>query len=76
MVFRNLSARSPNYIYPLHHDSLKDFSASEFQIAIMASRKRKASQAAGLKETVKKINKQKASDLDDFMVIGIDFGTT
>ncbi|KAB5542554.1 hypothetical protein GE09DRAFT_1244906 [Coniochaeta sp. 2T2.1] len=42
----------------------------------MASRKRTASEALGLKDLVKKLKKQKNCTLDDFMVIGIDFGTT
>jgi len=42
----------------------------------MASRKRTASQALGLKDVVQKLKKQKCSSLDDLMVIGIDFGRT
>lgn len=29
-----------------------------------------------MRETVRKLKRQKSSDLDDFLVIGIDFGTT
>jgi hypothetical protein len=38
----------------------------------MSSRKRTASQALSLRETMQKLKKQKNATLDDFMVIGID----
>ncbi|KAB5536286.1 hypothetical protein GE09DRAFT_345200 [Coniochaeta sp. 2T2.1] len=42
----------------------------------MSSRKRTATQALGFKDAVKKFKKSKRGDLDSFIVIGIDFGTT
>ncbi|KAH8903396.1 actin-like ATPase domain-containing protein [Coniochaeta sp. PMI_546] len=42
----------------------------------MPPRKRTASQMIDLKETVQNLKRQKNANLDDFMVIGIDFGTT